>query len=88
MFLAFVCWIVVGLVVGRIASKVVRLGDDDPRLGMVAGLIGAVVAGIIFSMSSAAPSTEFNVMSLLAAATGAVVASAGWYLARAYTSRA
>lgn len=88
MFLAFVCWIVLGLVIGLLASKVAPLGNDDPRLGVAAGGIGALVAGIIFSFSSAAPATSFNAWSLPAAAVGAALAAVGWYLVRGYNARA
>ncbi len=88
MFLAFVCWIVLGLVIGLLASKVAKLGNDDPRLGVAAGGIGALVAGIIFSVSSAEPSTSFNTWSLPAAAVGATLAAVGWYAVRAYNARA
>ena len=88
MFLAFVCLIVLGLMIGFLASKVAKLGNDDPRLGIVAGGAGALVAGIIFSVISAAPSTVFNAWSLPAAATGAVIVAVGWYTFRAYGARA
>lgn len=88
MFLAFVCWIVLGLLIGHVASKLAPLGNDDAKLGVAAGGIGALLGGIIFTLMSEAPSTAFNGWSLAAAATGAALAAVGWYGFRAYTSRA
>ena len=44
MIFGIIGWLAVALLVGFIASKVVDLHGDDPRLGYVAACAGAVVA--------------------------------------------
>ena len=64
-------WIIAGLVVGFIASKLVlRTGDGLFRdLGL--GVAGAVVAGAIFRMLSTAEVTGLNVFALVVTLAGA-----------------
>lgn len=88
MFSGLVCWIVVGLIVGFVASKVVKLRGDDPKLGIFLGAAGGVVGGFLFAAFSKAGMNVFDVRSLLAAAAGAVVALAGWHGVRGYLARA
>ena len=52
MFIALVSWIVIGALVGFIASKNVNLRGDDPKLGLASGVIGAVTAGVIYRIVS------------------------------------
>lgn len=83
MIAAFFQWTLVGLVVGFIASRVVNLRGDDPRLGIAVSIIGAIVGGIILRMFSAetpAPWTSAgNYLIPAAVAAGAVVV---WHIVR------
>jgi uncharacterized membrane protein YeaQ/YmgE (transglycosylase-associated protein family) len=64
-------WIIAGLVVGFIASKlIIRTGDGLLRdLGL--GVAGAVVAGGIFRMMSTAEATGLNIFALVVTLAGA-----------------
>ena len=84
MFINLVCWIIVGLAVGFLASKFVNERGDDPMLGIVLGAAGAVVAGFLFGMIGTAGVSEFNRGSLLVAAVGAAAVLVTWHSVRAY----
>ncbi len=82
MILGIISWLVVALLVGFIAGKVVNLRGDDPRLGFAAACGGALVAAVLYTVISGAGVSAWNPWSLLAAATGAVIAVAGWHVVR------
>jgi len=82
MILGIISWLVVAILVGFTASKVVNLRGDDPRLGFAAACGGALVAAVLYTLISGASVSAWNPWSLLMAATGAVVAVAGWHVVR------
>jgi uncharacterized membrane protein YeaQ/YmgE (transglycosylase-associated protein family) len=49
MILGIVSWLIVAVIVGFIASKVVDLRGDDPRLGLAASCAGGVVAAVLYT---------------------------------------
>jgi uncharacterized membrane protein YeaQ/YmgE (transglycosylase-associated protein family) len=75
-------WIVLGLIVGFIASKVVNLRGDDPAPGIGLGVIGAVIGGWLYTAISGAGVSYFNATSLFFAAVGAAVALRVWHIVR------
>jgi uncharacterized membrane protein YeaQ/YmgE (transglycosylase-associated protein family) len=82
MILGIIGWLIVAMVVGFIASRLVDLHGDDPRLGFGAAVAGALVAAIGYTLISGAGVTAFNVWSLIWAAIGAVVATVVWHAVR------
>ena len=83
-----VSWIVIGLIVGVAVSKMLNLHGDDPRLGMAAGLGGAIVFAAGYTIISGAGVSGWNVWSMLFAAIGAVVGLVIWHGVRSlYVSR-
>jgi uncharacterized membrane protein YeaQ/YmgE (transglycosylase-associated protein family) len=81
MLIGVVGWIVLGIIAGLIASKVVSLRGDDPKMGICAAAIGALIGGWLYSLFSGSAVTSFNPKSLLFAAVAAVVvlvAFHGW----------
>jgi uncharacterized membrane protein YeaQ/YmgE (transglycosylase-associated protein family) len=80
-------WSVLGLIAGFIASKMVNLRGDDPRLGFALGAIGAVVAGWIFSAFSIAGVQSFNPWSFITAFAGSIALLVGWHAMRAFANR-
>jgi uncharacterized membrane protein YeaQ/YmgE (transglycosylase-associated protein family) len=82
MILGIISWLVVALLVGFIASKVINLRGDDPRLGMGAACAGAIVAAVLYTLISGAGVSAWNPWSLLMAATGAIIGVVGWHVVR------
>jgi len=66
-------WIILGLIAGFIASKIVNAQGSGIVLDIVLGVIGAFVGGFIFSLIGAHGVTGFNIYSMLVAVFGAVV---------------
>ena len=66
-------WIVLGLVAGFIASKIVNSSGQGLLMDIVLGVIGAVVGGLIFSFFGASGITGFNIWSVIVAIVGSIV---------------
>ena len=58
-------WIVLGLVAGFIASKLVNKTGEGLILDIVLGIVGAVVGGFVFNQFGAAGVTGFNIYSMV-----------------------
>jgi uncharacterized membrane protein YeaQ/YmgE (transglycosylase-associated protein family) len=71
--MSVIAWIVLGLVAGFIASKIVNRAGEGALLDIVLGIIGAVVGGWLFNMFGMPGVTGFNIYSMLVAVLGAVV---------------
>jgi len=82
MLMGILGWVAVGLVVGFIATKVVNLRGDDPKFGLAASTVGAIVAGIIHAVVSGAGVTPWNPWNLLWAAVGAGAGVLVYHLVR------
>jgi uncharacterized membrane protein YeaQ/YmgE (transglycosylase-associated protein family) len=73
MLIDFIQWIVLGLVAGFIASKIVNKRGEGLVMDILLGVIGAVIGGWLFRALGTAGATGFNLWSLLVAVVGAVV---------------
>ena len=71
--MSIVAWIVLGLIAGFIASKLVNKSGEGVVLDIVLGVVGAVVGGWIFSLFGMAGVSGLNIYSLVVAVIGAVV---------------
>jgi uncharacterized membrane protein YeaQ/YmgE (transglycosylase-associated protein family) len=71
--MSLVAWIVLGLVAGLIASKLVNHAGKGVFLDIVVGVLGAVVGGWLFHIFSTAGVTGLTVYSLIVAVVGAAV---------------
>ena len=71
--MSILAWIILGLISGFIASKIVNKSGEGVVLDIVLGIVGAVVGGWLFNQLGAAGVTGFNVYSMLVAVVGAVV---------------
>jgi uncharacterized membrane protein YeaQ/YmgE (transglycosylase-associated protein family) len=71
--LSFIAWIVLGLVAGFIASKIVNKSGEGFFLDIVLGIIGAVVGGYLFQTFGMAGVSGVNLYSILVAVIGAIV---------------
>ncbi len=71
--MSILAWIVLGLVSGFIASKIVNKTGEGTVIDIVLGVVGAVVGGFLFNLIGAAGVTGFNVWSAFVAVIGAIV---------------
>jgi uncharacterized membrane protein YeaQ/YmgE (transglycosylase-associated protein family) len=71
--MSFIVWIVLGLIAGFIASKLVNKSGEGMLLDIILGIVGAVVGGWLFNAFGMSGVTGFNVYSVLVAVIGAVV---------------
>ncbi len=71
--MSIIAWLILGLIAGFIASKIVNRQGDGILVDIVLGIIGAVVGGLLFNAFGAAGVTGFNLYSMLVAVIGAIV---------------
>ena len=71
--MSFIAWIVLGLIAGFIASKVVNKSGEGFLLDIVLGVVGAVVGGYLFQTFGMAGVSGVNLYSILVAVIGAIV---------------
>jgi uncharacterized membrane protein YeaQ/YmgE (transglycosylase-associated protein family) len=71
--MSIIGWLVLGLIAGFIASKIVNKQGEGVILDIVLGIVGAVVGGFLFTQFGAAGVTGFNLYSMLVAIIGAIV---------------
>ncbi len=74
--MSIIAWIVLGLISGFIASKIVNKSGDGLVPDLVLGIVGAVAGGILFRLVGSAGVTGLNFWSIFVAVIGAVVALA------------
>jgi uncharacterized membrane protein YeaQ/YmgE (transglycosylase-associated protein family) len=82
LFLVVITWILTGLLVGWITTKVINLRGDDPKFGLAAAGAGGVIAGAAHAIFSTGGMTAWTVWTPLFAAAGAVVAVALFHVIR------
>ena len=88
MLVAIISWVIVGLVVGFVVSKNVKLRGDDPGLGIACGAIGAVAGGALYRIFTGVAIVGFNARSAIFAAIGAIVVVVAWHFMRRRAARA
>ena len=71
--MGIIAWLVLGLIAGFIASKIVNHTGSGVIMDIVLGVIGALVGGFLFSIFGATGVTGFNIYSMIVAVVGAVV---------------
>ena len=71
--MSILAWLVVGLIAGFLASKVINKAGSGLVMDLVLGVVGAVVGGWLFAQFGSAGVTGFNLYSLFVAVIGAVV---------------
>jgi uncharacterized membrane protein YeaQ/YmgE (transglycosylase-associated protein family) len=71
--MSIIAWIVLGLIAGFVASKIVNKTGQGVLLDIALGIVGAVVGGWLFTLLGAEPVTGLNVYSIVVAVIGAIV---------------
>ena len=77
-------WILVGLIGGYLASRVVNKSGQGLLRDMFLGIIGGIVGGIIFRAVGHYGVTGFNLWSILVAFVGGVVVLLLYHAVRAH----
>ena len=62
-------WLILGLIAGFIASKIINKSGEGLMLDIVLGIVG----GFLFSLVGATPVTGLNIYSMFVAVVGAIV---------------
>jgi uncharacterized membrane protein YeaQ/YmgE (transglycosylase-associated protein family) len=71
--MSILAWIVLGLIAGFVASKIVNKAGGSLVLDLLLGVVGAFVGGFLFTRFGMAGVTGLNLYSILVAIIGAVV---------------
>jgi uncharacterized membrane protein YeaQ/YmgE (transglycosylase-associated protein family) len=71
--MSIIGWILLGLISGFIASKIVNHTGEGTLIDIVLGIVGALVGGFIFNAIGSVGVTGFNIWSMFVAVVGAVV---------------
>jgi uncharacterized membrane protein YeaQ/YmgE (transglycosylase-associated protein family) len=71
--MSIIAWILLGLLAGWIASKIMHGSGSGLVTNLILGIVGAFVGGILFSAVGGAGVTGFNLWSLIVAVIGAIV---------------
>jgi uncharacterized membrane protein YeaQ/YmgE (transglycosylase-associated protein family) len=71
--MSFLAWIVLGLIAGFIASKVVNKSGEGVVLDIILGIVGAVVGGWLFNTFGHMGVTGLNIYSIIVAVIGAII---------------
>jgi uncharacterized membrane protein YeaQ/YmgE (transglycosylase-associated protein family) len=67
--MSIIAWLILGLIAGFIASRIVNKTGE----GLLLDIVGAFVGGFLFSVFGASGVTGLNLYSLLVAIIGAIV---------------
>ena len=72
--MGFILWLVVGGIVGWLASLIMRTdGQQGIILNIVVGIVGAVIAGLIFGGGNINNSNPLDLTNILWSLLGAVI---------------
>jgi len=71
--MGIIAWIVLGLIAGWIASKIMHGEGSGLLMNLVLGVVGAFVGGLLISVVGGVGVTGFNLWSLLVSVLGAVI---------------
>jgi uncharacterized membrane protein YeaQ/YmgE (transglycosylase-associated protein family) len=78
--MSLIGWILLGLLAGFIASKLIDNDGENLLFDLGLGCVGAVLGGLLFSLFGASGVTGLNLHSLIVSVIGAVVALALYHL--------
>jgi uncharacterized membrane protein YeaQ/YmgE (transglycosylase-associated protein family) len=71
--MSILAWIVLGLIAGFIASRIVNRTGGNLILDLVLGVVGSFVGGFLFTRFGGPGVSGLNLMSILVASVGAIV---------------
>ena len=71
--MSIIGWLILGLIAGFVASRIVGAQGQGIVLDIVLGIVGALVGGFIFGAAGGVGVTGFNAWSLLVAIMGSII---------------
>ncbi len=71
--MSILAWLVVGLIAGFLASKVVNKTGEGIVLDIVLGVVGAMVGGFLFNQFGHSGATGIDLYSIFVAFIGSVI---------------
>jgi uncharacterized membrane protein YeaQ/YmgE (transglycosylase-associated protein family) len=71
--MSIIGWVVLGLISGFIASKIVNRRGEGLVLDILLGIVGAIVGGYLFSLFGAQGVSGVNIYSMFVAVIGAIL---------------
>jgi uncharacterized membrane protein YeaQ/YmgE (transglycosylase-associated protein family) len=71
--MSIIAWLILGLISGFIASKIVNRTGEGVLLDIVLGILGAIVGGFLVAQFGAAGVSGLNLYSMVVAVIGAIV---------------
>jgi uncharacterized membrane protein YeaQ/YmgE (transglycosylase-associated protein family) len=71
--MSIIAWLVVGLISGFLASKVVNKAGSGMVMDIVLGVVGALVGGFIFNALGHSAPYGINIYSIFVSFVGAVI---------------
>jgi uncharacterized membrane protein YeaQ/YmgE (transglycosylase-associated protein family) len=71
--MSIVAWIIMGLVAGLVASRIVDHRGPGLVLDVVLGIAGALVGGFLFRLGGSTGVTGFNLWSVFVSMIGAII---------------
>jgi len=81
--MGIIAWLVLGLIAGFIASKLVNKSGEGLIIDIVLGIIGAIVGGFLTSTLLGEPGvTGLNLWSLLVSVVGAIIVLVAYHAIR------
>lgn len=78
--MSILAWLVVGLIAGFLASKVINKTGSGIVLDIVLGVVGALVGGFVFNSLGHSAPTGINLYSIFVAFIGAVIVLVVYHL--------
>jgi uncharacterized membrane protein YeaQ/YmgE (transglycosylase-associated protein family) len=81
--MSMIVWILLGLVLGLTASKIVSTTGEGTVVDILLGIVGAVAGGWLFNLFGGSGLTGFNIESVYSAggaAIGAIVVLAAYHV--------
>ncbi len=71
--MSILAWIILGLIAGFIASKLINKSGEGVIVDILLGVVGALLGGWLFNQFGMAGVTGLNLYSMLVAVVGAVI---------------
>lgn len=71
--MSVLAWIILGLIAGFIASKIVNKRGEGFLVDTLLGMVGAVIGGWLFNSLGSIGVTGFNLWSMFVAVIGAII---------------